>query len=523
MLCSVYGTSVMTCGMHPSIYTTTPHLCRVVVDADQEGTMDVLDVTLLDSWAEHEFGDANLGDQRLNRRLVELARTLARRPASSLPHAAQDPALLKAAYRFFDHDDEDFTPDDILASHVIATYDRISSVPLALAVSDTTLLDWSAHPATTGLGPLQGRTHRGLLLHTTLMVTPERLPIGLLQLNMWARPSDHDATAMPAAAPLTQKESQKWLTSLEAVNLAHDAAPQTTLVFVADAEADFYDLLAAPRRTGVEILVRAHVDRRVADPAGHLWAAMQTAVVAGTAEVRVSARPAVPSQYGRPAVPAEPARTAQVQVRFGPQTIKAPRQAGGGSRPDLTVSVVWVREVGAPAGVTPVEWLLLNTLAVETPEAAMERVTWYTCRWGIEVWHKTLKSGCQIEARQLETAERLKRCLALFAVIAWRIVYTTMLGRVAPKVPCTAILDTDEWEALYVRVKRTATLPAQPPRLDQAVRWLGQLGGFVGRKGDGPPGITVLWRGFHELGACVDVYRVMREAMRAAPTRSLKS
>lgn len=475
--------------------------------------MDVPDVTLLDSWAEDEFGDANLGDQRLNRRLVELARTFARRPASSLPQAAQDPALLKAAYRFFDHDDADFTPDDILASHVVATYDRLSTVPLALALSDTTFLDWSSHPATTGLGPLETAQMRGLVLHSTLIVTPERLPLGVLQLHTWARDPDRFGTNPPQYGRSAEdKESYKWITSLAAVNLAHAAVPDTMLVLVADAEADCYDLLAAERRPGVEVLVRAHHDRVVADPAGHLWAAMQHASNAGTAEIHLAAQPAQSARYGRPGRPAQPARRARVQVRYAQHTVKAPRLRPAVDRPNLAVGVVWVVEIGAPDGVKAVEWMLISTLPVTHAEVAMERVTWYSCRWGIEVWHKTLKSGCQIEARQLETAGRLQRCLALFAVIAWRIVYTTMLGRVAPAVPCTAILDTDEWEALYVCIHRTAIVPARPPSVQQAIRWLAQLGGFVGRKGDGPPGITVLWRGFHELAAGVAVYRVMRDA-----------
>lgn len=124
---------------------------------------------------------------------------------------------------------------------------------------------------------------------------------------------------------MDDKESVKWLKSLAAVNLAHDAAPDTTLVLVADSEADFYDLLVAERRLGVEVRVRAHHDRRVAAPGGHLWAAMQTAVIAGTADIRLSSRPAVPARYGRPARPAVPARTAQVQVRAGTQTINVPR------------------------------------------------------------------------------------------------------------------------------------------------------------------------------------------------------
>jgi hypothetical protein len=163
-----------------------------------------------------------------------------------------------------------------------------------------------------------------------------------------------------------------------------------------------------------------------------------------------------------------------------------------------------------PADVEPVEWLLLTTAPVAAMADALERLDWYECRWGVEVWHKVLKSGCQIEARQLETAERLRRCLALYSVIAWRILYGTMLARVVPDAPCTALLEADEWQALYCAIHRTPRPPAQPPSLRMAVRWTAQLGGFLGRTGDGEPGVTVVWRGFQHLVDLTTMYRIMR-------------
>jgi hypothetical protein len=140
----------------------------------------------------------------------------------------------------------------------------------------------------------------------------------------------------------------------------------------------------------------------------------------------------------------------------------------------------------------------------------LERLGWYACRWGIEVWHKILKSGCRIEARQLETAARLVRCLTLYSVIAWRIMYATMLARAAPELPCTVLLDDDEWQALYCRINKVAIAPAKPPTLHQAVRWIAQLGGFLGRTRDGEPSVTVLWKGFQHLADITAMYRIMR-------------
>ncbi len=158
----------------------------------------------------------------------------------------------------------------------------------------------------------------------------------------------------------------------------------------------------------------------------------------------------------------------------------------------------------------PVEWVLLTTVPITITADALERLAWYTARWGIEVWHKVLKSGCRIEDRQLETANRLKRCVALSSVIAWRLLYATMLARAVPDAPCTALLDDDEWQALYGRLHRVAIPLAPPPPLRTAVRWIAQLGGFQGRTGDGEPGVTVLWKGFQHLVDLTAMYRIMR-------------
>jgi hypothetical protein len=167
-------------------------------------------------------------------------------------------------------------------------------------------------------------------------------------------------------------------------------------------------------------------------------------------------------------------------------------------------------EPAPPADVPAVEWLLLTTVPVASVADALDRLAWYACRWGIEVWHKVLKSGCQIEARQLETADRLKRCLALYAVIAWRILYATMLARAVPDLPATVLLEDTEWQALACVSQHTPQPPPAPPSLAQAVHWLAQLGGFQNRKHDGWPGVTVLWKGFQHLADLTRMYRVLR-------------
>ena len=455
----------------------------------------------LEGWAACEFGAAELGDARRTARLVALAGALGASPAATLPEACGDPAALKAAYRFFDADG--VTPEALLASHVRATYARLAAVPLVLAAQDTTLLDWTHHPATTGLGPLGSARQQGLLAHSTLALTPERVPLGLLAQQVWARDAaTYGQLPDQHARGIEAKESQKWLTSLAAVAAARAACPQTHFVSVGDREADVYDLFAAPRPAGVDLLVRATQDRGVADPDHRrLRAAVAAAPVAATATLHLPRRGD------------QPARDAALTVRWRAVTLRPPKARAAERLPPAPVWAVWAVEETPPPGAAPVEWLLLTTVPTAAAAAALARLAWYACRWGIEVWHKVLKSGCRIEARQLATADRLRRCLALYSVIAWRVLWAAMLARAVPDAPCTALLADDEWQALYCAIHRTPTPPATPPPLREAVRWLAQLGGFLARARDGDPGVTALWRGFQHLADLTTMYRIMRPAL----------
>lgn len=457
-----------------------------------------------ESWAVTEFAEAELGDARRTQRVIRVATALAHQPMAGLPEACGSPAELKAAYRLFDN--EAIAPAELLASHVSATYERAVRVPMVLAVQDTTEVDWTAHPATTGLGPIGHPRHQGLMVHSTLAFTPERVPLGLLAQKVWARdPAKVGQRATRKQRPVAEKESCKWLRSLAAVNEARHECPRTHFISVGDREADVYDLFVAERAEGVDLLVRAAWDRRVAHDERYLWATVRAQPVAEIFSVPVP-------RHGE-----QPARTAVLTLRFGAVELCPPGHRRAERLPSVPIWAVHVVEEYPPAGVEPLEWLLLTTCPVRSAADAQERVEWYACRFGIEVWHKVLKSGCRIEARQLESAARLQRCLTLFSVIAWRIVYATLLSRTLPELPCTVLLALEEWQALYCATHHTATLPASPPTLHEAVQWIARLGGFLGRPGDGEPGVTVLWRGFQHLADLTRMYCLLRSPTLSAP------
>jgi hypothetical protein len=458
---------------------------------------DMTDFSEMSNWAVTEFVDADLGDLRRTQRLIHLAHVLAQNPGATLPEACGSSAMLKAAYRFFDN--ADIEPSDIVQSHIEATYGRLHHVPVVLAVQDTTEADWTSLRATEGLGPLGCSTCQGLLVHTTLAITPERVPLGLLAQQVWARdPHDVGKRARRKQLPMSEKESQKGLHSLDAVITARECCPHTHLVSVGDREADVYDFLALERPPGVDVLIRAAWNRCVRTPERYVWATLEAQPVVSDLLIDMPRRGA------------QPARQAVLSLRYCCLTLAPPRHRKRESLPEVALWAVLVSEREPPADTEPIEWLLLSTVAVSSVEDAVERVQWYACRWGIEVWHRILKSGCRLEARQFATAERLHRCLSLYSVLAWRIFYATMLARAVPEVPCCVLLEPEEWQALYCAIHRVAQPPPEPPTLGQAVQWIAQLGGFVGRRRRDRPGAEVLWRGFQHLGDLTTMYSIMR-------------
>jgi hypothetical protein len=454
----------------------------------------------MSSWADEEFGAAPLGDPRRTRRLIAIVTARAQRPNASLPECFEDKAGLKGMYDFCDNPHVD--RDAVLASHYQATARRVATEPVVLAVQDTTRVDYSHHPATEGLGILEDERHRGLLLHTTLMVTPNRVPLGLIdQQIIYREAAEFGKKHRRKQRAIEEKESRKWLDSLRATARLQATCPDTRLVSVGDREADIYDVFLLSRDLQQDVLVRAAWNRAVDHEQRYLWETLEQQPVAGTLTVTV------------PRQESQPGRTATLTVQFAAVTLKPPRHRAPEHLPRLCVYGVLAREEGSPpAGVEPIEWLLLTTVPVMTLANAAERIEWYTGRWVIELYHKVLKSGCRIEHRQLEQAERLERYLAIDSVVAWRILGLTFQSRDTPEMSCEAFLERDDWQALACYSTHTQSPPQQPPTLKQAALWIARLGGFLGRKGDGDPGVTVMWRGLQRLYDLVAMWRVLNHS-----------
>jgi hypothetical protein len=438
-------------------------------------------------WSALELRHVDLGDQRLNKRLVKLVDDFLAKPEASVPLASGDWAATKAAYRFWDNPRVD--PDDIRAAHRNITLERLAGhhdEPI-LAIQDTTSFDFTDHPEIAGLGYLGHSKRRGFWLHTVLAVSAAGIPLGPLHQHTWTRdPATLGKRAQRNKKETADKESQRWLDALATTQAV--LPPGQMVVTVADREADFYDLFAAPRRPGSHLLIRAKPRRRVRQMERLLGEAVRATAAAGTWTVDL--------RRGDD----RPPRQAVLTIRFATVDIAPPSTHPRRKElPHLRLTAILAEEENPPAGQEPVRWWLLTTLPITSLADAARAVGWYALRWLVERYHYVLKSGCRIEQLQLETAERLERALATYAVVAWRLLWLTYEARRAPEASCEAVLPRDQWQVLHRVVHKTDTVPVSPPSLREAVRQIARLGGFLARKGDGEPGVKTIWRGLRRL------------------------
>jgi hypothetical protein len=470
------------------MFTKHGNLCRrhgAFLPLSKDGAMQ--------PWIEQELHTACLPDQRLNARYRVLLDRLSSKPTLSIPAACNGWAETQAAYRFFDNDR--ITPEQLLRPHYDATRQRIGQHPVVLIAQDTTEFNLTRPQQKVG-GPLSDDQHWGLHDHVALALTPQRLALGVVHNFTWARDAeDFPKRSQARYQPIQDKESYRWLEGYRQACAVAAQCPQTQIVCLSDSEGDIYECLAAApsvQRPGAQWIVRACQDRSVVnEPAGKLRARLVSCPVLGTLKIEASARPAQ-SHDGSKRRQARRARTATVTVQAGRVTLRAPWRPDR-KLADVAVHAVLVREVDPPADEAAIEWLLLSSLPVDTFAQASTVIDYYSCRWEIEVFFRVLKSGCTIEQLQLETVERFTSCLALYLIVAWRVLFVMRLGRACPELPCEAVFTEAEWRAVYQIVKRQPA--AAMPSLGEMLVMLAELGGYLKRKHSGPPGPQTIWIG----------------------------
>jgi hypothetical protein len=436
-------------------------------------------------WVRTETASADLGDERLNRRLELVLRRLAGQPEKSIPAASRGWRETQAAYRFFDN--EKVTPEKVLSPHREATLQRMRQHSVVLCVEDTSELDFTSKPKTEGLGPLNYELTRGIHIHPMLALTPEGLCLGVLEFWRWVRDaSDHGGKDRRdrLSRPLEKKESLRWVEGYKKVCTLQEEVGPIQTVYVADRDSDLFELFEASESGSAAWLIRSAQDRAV-QGGGLLWERVSQAPCLGQVEFDLA-----------PARGRCPRRVVQ-SLRAERVLLRPPYRPDKKLEP-VEVTAILAREETPPEGEEPIEWRLLSSLPVESFTDAYEKIQWYLCRWQIEVYFRILKSGCKVEDLQLQHRERIEVALALYLIVAWRVLYLTRLGRTVPDLSCEVAFSPQEWQAAYLVSKRQKP-PSEPPRLQEIITLIAGLGGYLARKRDGPPGPKTLWIGLQRV------------------------
>ncbi len=413
----------------------------------------------------------------------------------------------------------------ILAPHKAQTLVRCREHSRVLALTDTTDVDFTKHPKVKGAGYLHTKTTSGFLAHSVLTVSTAGVPLGVLSAELWTRPhQDYGKSKERAKKPFAEKESSRWLRAAQAANEILTDGGTTEVVMVGDRECDIFEIFAAERPRNGHLLVRLGQNRRVIAPSvsaedtlvkTRIKEYAATLPLTGEREVRIGHSNS------------QQERVVRVGIGYASITILPPGKTTGG----VEIQLVVARQIAEPSSNAPssnapssnapssnapssnapspqnageeepepIEWILLTTVPIANVEEASTIVGYYVCRWLIERFHYTLKSGCGIEKLQLETITRLQNAVATYMLVAWRLLWLTYSARTTPELSCELVLERHEWQALYAVSSPQEALPTEPPTLQQAVILIARLGGFLARKRDGAPGVKVLWLGWSRL------------------------
>ena len=423
-------------------------------------------------WISEEFAVLDLGDERLNKRAKTVMDRFSARPTASIPTASQGWSETIATYRFLGNEEVDWRK--IMAPHYAQTVQRMQGHAVVLCLQDTRELDFNGQDIA-GLGPLSYEAQRGMYLHPTYAITPQREPLGVTDAWMWARqPKDEDGHR-PGA-----KESLRWIEGYKRVAEMAAEIADTRLVYVADRESDIVELMLCAQNldTPADWLVRAKHNRCL--PEGQrLWSCAQAGEPLGEMVFTMASR------HGQ--------KARRVRQQLWARRLEIPADKTG----SVVVTCIVASEIGTPEGVTPVQWRLLTNREAPTLAEVIELINWYRARWEIEMFFNVLKNGCRVEDLQLSGIDRLERALALFMVVSWRIAYLMRTGRTSPDLDAAMFFDPDKIRGAYLLAKKMP--PNTPPSVNQVLRLVATLGGFLARKGDGEPGVKTIWQGLQRV------------------------
>lgn len=443
------------------------------------------------TWVENEIKTVNFGDKRIDSRVEKILNELGDKPTYSIPQACGGWGETVAAYRFFDNDKVNF--DNVLDNHKQATLERIKEQKVALLPQDTTELIHVKTKGAKGLGTIKETEKEEIFLHPVIAITPNKVPLGVVSAKYWQR-TEKVVKAEQRKKPIEEKESFCWIEGYQAACEVQKQAPNTIIVSLADREGDIYEMFVEMDNYQAEEraawIIRSAQDRILDNDEGEhkIRQEIEKADILGT------------SSFMMPASGSRKAREVMQTIRGTTVTLKPPKRPKetGTLLSTVSINIVYAKEENPPEGEKPIIWVLLTSLPIATFEQVKRVLEWYLARWEIEIYFRVLKQGCMVEKLQFAEKKRFAACLAIYMIIAWRVLYITMLGREYPNINCEAIFNEEEWQTLYIMVKGKPA-PTEIPALLPMILMLASFGGFLERKHDKFPGAKSIWMGLQRL------------------------
>lgn len=479
-------------------------------------------------WVELEFQDVNFGDKRIDSRL-KFCVSHAARIGESTPERARSKADLKATYRFIDN--AKVTMDEILSQHNQSARNRCAKHELVYLVQDTTEVDLTKpKQRVQGAGPLGSEKRQGFLYHPLYAITENELPLGSVDQVIWTRDmkslemSSKERVAKRNRACFEEKESYRWMEMMQSGEQIARSMPDTHFVTVSDSESDIGELLcqASDFPDNYDFIIRKchkylidsasdSVKKKNIEGAS-VEEALSQAQWRSKRTVSVVEResPRLPDDKKRARRQGRTSRDAVLKVRAITATISGPRRVGGHLAP-VTINVVEALEENPPEGESPIGWVLFTTLPIDTVQEVESVLDGYCKRWGVELYFKTLKSGLKIEDMKYETLDRYCVAFSMLAVVAWRVEYLKGAARSEPNSSCEKYFKQCEWMAIKIFLTRKTVNPTKPPTLGEFMKMIAELGGYINKKSQGPPGSKTIWRGMSRFETIVEAFAAFNQ------------
>ena len=442
----------------------------------------------MSNWAEQELASSNIGDKRLDTRYKKILNAIYAKIGNSFPSIFEKSSELIATYRFLSNKKIDY--QTLLAPHMLRTKERISEDDVILCVQDTSSFDFTSKRSSEDMGHLEHWKRRGLLLHLTLAISPNRVNKGIIALKVWTR----DIKTMGKRhyrkeLPIEAKESYRWIESYQQVQALAKTMPDKQFICIGDRENDIYEAFVAnaeAEEENIDILIRSRHNRRLSEEFGGKKMLETIKKTKALGKVEIS----IPSRAGRKK------RKAILEVRTQKIILKGLSRQDR-QLPEVELTMIQAKEKSKNQKKSKIEWNLLTSIEANDLSSCIKIIDYYRSRWEIEIFFKILKSGSKIETLHLEKFDRLQRALAIYLIMSWRIHYIMMLSREYPKILAKEVFDEMEIKIIYIM--RGKKLPKRPPRLGVVAQLLAETGGYLARKNDPPPGPKAFWQGFKEL------------------------